>query len=167
MSKNKNKNNGLSIVEIIIVIMLFLILIPTSLAIFIKARKLTGQSYIQNQASVTLAESVDILRYLRNLDYDQLVNGEFFLIRNTSSGSWLIKSDLPDMDIFERKIKIEDALRHTITNDLYFDGDTGASYEDPDTKKIIVSILWSPDYLPEDLLTHTFYLANLEQSIYY
>lgn len=135
-------------------------LVPASLGVYIGARKITGQSYVQHQAAVTLGEVGDIIRYMINLDYDLLPQGEFFLIRNPGGGSWLVKSDLPDKDIFERKIIVTNALRHTASDDLYIDGDTGPNYEDPDTKKIEISILWAPDYLPLDLVTHTLYVTN-------
>lgn len=146
---------------------LFLILVPASLNIFIGARKITGQSYVQNQAAVTLGEVNDIVRYIRNLNYDLLPIGEFFLIRKPGTGSWLVKSDLPDKDIFERKITVTSALRHTATDDLYMDGDTGTNYEDSDTKKIEISILWAPDYLPLDLVSHTLYITDWQKPFTY
>ncbi|MBN2096829.1 hypothetical protein JW752_05575 [Candidatus Peregrinibacteria bacterium] len=167
-SHHRFKNrSGLSMVELIIVTVLFMILVPTSLAIFVGARKITGQSYIQHQAAVTSSESADILRYMRNLDFDWLVNGTFFLIRNPGTGSWLVKSDLADMDIFERRVVVSDAKRHLDTHDLYFDGETGAFYEDPNTKRVDVSVVWAPDYLPLDLLTHTLYVTNWQRVVTY
>jgi hypothetical protein len=162
----KNKK-GSTIVELIIVIVLFVVLVPASLGIFINARKISGQAYVQHQAAVTLGETNDILRYLRNEGFDLLVDGEFYLIRNPGTGSWLVKNDLPDLDIYERHITVSNALRHQDTGDLYLDGDTGASYEDPDTKKIIINILWSPDYLPLDLISNTVYISNWEKNITY
>lgn len=162
----KNRS-GLSMVELIIVTVLFMILVPTSLAIFVGARKITGQSYIQHQAAITSSESSDILHYMRNLDFDWLVNGTFFLIRNPGTGSWLVKSDLADMDIFERRVVVSDARRHLSTNDIYFDGDTGVFYEDANTKRVDVSVVWAPDYLPLDLLTHTLYITNWQRVITY
>lgn len=165
--KNSKKTCGITIVELIIVIVLFLVLVPTSLVIFVSARKIVGQSYIQNQAAVTLGENNDILRYMRNLNFDLLVNGTFYMIRNPGTGSWLVKSDLPDMDIFERRIIVSNALRHTDTHDIYFDGDIGDSYEDSDTKKIIINVVWAPDYMPLDLLTHTLYVTDWQKVITY
>ena len=86
-------------VELIIVTILFLVLVPTSLVIYIGARKITGQSYVQHQAAATLGETNDILRYIQNLDFGTFLKGEFFLIRNPGTGSWLVKSDLADKDI--------------------------------------------------------------------
>ena len=131
------------------------------------ARKITGQSYIQNQAAVALGENNDILRYMRNINYNLLESGDFFLIRNPGTGSWLVKSELPDMDIFEKHIVVSNALRHTDTNDIYLDGDIGENFEDPDTKKIKINILWAPDYLPLDLITHTLYITNWQKVIKY
>jgi len=71
-----------------------------------------------------------------------------------------VKADLPDKDIFERHVVISDALRHPETNDLFMPGDTGASYTDTGTKKIQMDILWAPDYLPMDLISHTIYVTN-------
>lgn len=161
--RRKNKKYGLSIVELIITVVLFLILVPTSLVIFVSARKIVGQSYIQHQAAVTLGENGDILRYLRNLNFDLLVNGTFYLIRNPGTGSWLVKSDLPDMDIFERRIDVSNTLRHTDTHDIYFDDDIGSSYEDADTKKVEINVIWAPDYMPLDLLTHTLYVTDWQK----
>lgn len=158
----KNKK-GLSLVELVVVTVLFMALIPTSLAIFIGARKITGQSYIQHQASVTSGETNDIIRYMRNLDFDWLVNGSFYLIRNPGNGSWLVKGDLADMDIFERRVVVSDAKRHTVSEDLYMEGDTGDFYEDSDTKRIDISVVWAPDYIPLDLLTHTLYATNWQK----
>ncbi len=158
---------GLSLVELVVVTVLFMALIPTSLAIFISARKITGQSYIQHQASITSGETNDIVRYMRNLDYDWLVNGSFYLIRNPGNGSWLVKGDLADMDVFERRVVVSDAKRHTATSNLYMEEDTGPFYEDSDTKKIDISVVWAPDYIPLDLLTHSLYVTNWQKVITY
>ncbi|MBI5421670.1 hypothetical protein HZA44_00865 [Candidatus Peregrinibacteria bacterium] len=158
---------GSSLVELVIVTVLFAILVPASLEVFVSGRKISGQSYIQHQAAVTLGEVDDILRYMRGMDFGLLPNGDFFLIRNPGTGSWLVKSDLPDKDTFERHIIVSSALRHTGTGDLYMPGDTGTSYEDPDTKKIDINILWAPDYLPLDLISHTIYLTDWTKSITY
>ena len=133
------KKRGSSIVELIIVTVLFAILVPSSLAVYIGARKITGQSYIQHQAAVNLGESNDILRFMRSLSFDMLTEGDFYLIRNPGTNSWLIKSELPDKDLFERHIIVENAKRHQDTNDLYFEGDTGDFFIDPDTKKVTIS----------------------------
>ena len=154
-------------VELIIVTVLFLVLIPASLGIFVSGRKISGQSYIQHQAAVTLGEVDDILRYMRNIDYNTLPNGDFYLIRNPGTGSWLVKSDLPDKDTFERHVIISDALRHASTNDLFLPGDVGASYEDPGTKKVQINILWAPDYLPMDLISHTIYITDWTKAVTY
>ncbi|QQR83185.1 hypothetical protein IPJ72_05265 [Candidatus Peregrinibacteria bacterium] len=151
----------------IIVTVLFLVLTTTSLGVFIGARKITGQSYIQGQAAITLSETNDILHHLRNLDFTQLNNGTFFLIRNPGTGSWLVKSDVPDMDTFERQITVSDALRHSGSNDLYFDGDTGQSSTDTNTKRVDISILWSPDYIPDDLASHTVYVTDWLKTVNY
>jgi len=158
---------GSSMVELILVTVLFAILIPASLGVFVSGRKISGQSYIQHQAAVTLGEVDDTLRFLRNIEYSLLPNGDFYLIRNPGTGSWLIKSDLPDKDIFERHITISDALRHTVTNDLYMPGDTGASVVDPKTKKVQINILWAPDYIPMDLISHVIYITAWSDAVSY
>jgi hypothetical protein len=163
----KANPRGSTIVELIIVVVLFVILVPASLGIFISARKISGQAYIQHQAAVTLGETNDILRYLRNQGFDLLIDGSFYLIRNPGTGSWLVKSDLPDIDIYERFITVSNALRHDGTNDLYFDGDVGPSHEDPDTKKVEIEVIWSPDYLPLETISHTIYITNWQKVITY
>ena len=163
--KRRLNTRGSTIVELMVVTILFVILIPSALSIYIGARKIGGQAYVQHQAAVTLGETNDILRYLRNQNFNLLVDGEFYLIRNPGTGSWLVKSDLPDMDIFERHITVSNALRHDTTDDLYLPGDAGTSYEDPDTKKVDIKVLWSPEYLPLDLITHTIYIANWQKVI--
>lgn len=158
---------GSSLVELIIVTVLFAILVPSSVGIFIGARKIAGQAYVQHSAAVTLGETNDILRYMRNQGFSLLSNGSFYLIRNPGTETWLMKSDLPDKDTFERYVTITSALRHQDTKDIYFEGDTGASYEDPDTKRIVIQILWAPDYLPLDLITQTIYITNWENIFTY
>lgn len=146
--------------ELIIVTVLFAIFVPIALGIFIGGRKITGQSYIQHNAALALQEASDILEYMRNENFNQLQNGSFYLIRNPGSNSWLIKSDVPDKDIFERYITVSTAVRHQDTHDLYMPGDTGTSYQDPDTKKVDIQILWAPDYMPLGLISRTFYISN-------
>jgi len=152
-------------VELIIVTILFAIFVPASLGIYISARKITGQSYIQHAAAVNLAETTDILEFLRNLGFSQIEDGSFYLIRNPGNNSWLIKNDLPDKDTFERFIVVSDAIRHNNSDNIYFDGDTGGSYTDPNTKKVEINILWAPDYIPLDLISQTFYITDW-QNIY-
>ena len=158
---------GSSLVELIIVTILFAIFIPVSLGIFIGGRKITGQSYIQHAAAVTLTETTDILEFIRNDGYDLLDEGSFYLIRNPGNNSWLIKNDLPDKDTFERFITVSNAFRHDSNDDIYLDGDTGPSYEDPNTKKIEIEILWAPDYIPLDLISRTFYVSDWQNDYIY
>ena len=40
-------------------------------------------------------------------------------------------------------------------------------YEDPDTKKIDINILWAPDYIPLDLISQTFYITDWQNSYNY
>ena len=154
-------------VEIIIVVVLMVVLIPAALGVYISARKIGGQAYIQHQAAVTLGETNDILRFMRNQSFGLLVDGDFYLIRNPGTNSWLVKSDLPNLDTYERHITVSNALRHQGTNNLYLPGDSGASYEDPDTKKIDIQILWSPDYLPLDMSSQTIYISNWQDAFTY
>jgi len=165
--KFRGKNRGSSLVELIIVTILFAIFVPVSLGIFIGGRKITGQSYIQHAAAITLTETTDILEFMRNEGFHIISEGSFYLIRNPGNNSWLIKSDLPDKDIFERFITVSNALRHQENDDLYFEGDIGPSYEDPDTRKIEIQILWAPDYLPLDLISRTFYVSDWQSNFTY
>ncbi len=170
---NKKQTNrgvnqkGSSLIELIIVTILFAIFVPVSLGIYISGRKITGQSYIQHAAAANLSETTDILEFLRNEDYKLMINGSFYLIRNPGSKSYLIKTELPDKDTFERYITLSNAFRHSSTNDLYFDGDTGPSYEDTSTKKVEINILWAPDYLPLDLISQTFYITDWQNHYIY
>jgi len=93
-----------------------------SLGIHISGRKITGQSYVQHAAAANLSETADILEFLRNEDYDLMTNGSFYLVRNPGTQSFLLKSDLPDQDTFERHITISNAQRNNETNDLYIEG---------------------------------------------
>jgi len=163
----RRNNTGSSLVELIIVTVLFAILVPTSMGIYIGARKIGGQAYIQHSAAQTLGETSDILRFLRNENFNLLTEGSFFLIRNPGTNSWLVKNDVPDKDTFERYITVSKALRHQGSNDLYLDGDTGASYQDANTKKIVIQILWAPDYIPTDLISQTVYITNWQSTITY
>ena len=164
---HRTDTRGSSLVELIIVTILFAVFVPISLGIYIGGRKITGQSYIQHAAAIALTETTDILEYMRNENFDLLENGSFYLIRNPGNNSWLIKSDLPDKDTFERYITVSDALRHEENGNLYFGNDTGSSYADPDTKKVEIQILWAPDYIPLDLISRTFYVSNWQTDFTY
>lgn len=171
MNNNNRKirpdRRGSSLVELIIVTILFAIFVPISLNIFIGGRKITGQSYIQHAAAVTLTETTDILEFLRNEGYSTISNGSFYLIRNPGNNSWLIKSDLPDKDTFERFITVSNALRHESNDDLFLEGDVGTNYEDGNIKRIEIEILWAPDYIPLDLITRTFYVSDWQKDYTY
>lgn len=158
---------GSSLVELIIVTILFAIFVPVSLGIQISGRKITGQSYIQHAGASNLSETTDILEFLRNEDFDLMTNGSFYLIRNPGNKSYLIKADLPTKDAFERYITISDAIRHKSSWALYMDGDTGPQEVDPNTKKVDISILWAPDYIPMDLISQTFYITNWQDHYIY
>lgn len=172
--KNTLKNTIISnqkastLMELILVVVLFIVLVPASLNIFLSAQRIGGQSYIQADAANAMGEVNDILRFLRNQNFELLANGEFYLIRNPGTGSWLVKNDLPDTEeILERKITISDALRHDVTDQLYLDGDSGSSYADINTKKIDISVLWYPDYLPLDEIAHTVYISDWQNTFTY
>ena len=165
--KKNNQLRGSSLVELIIVIILFAIMIPSALSIYVGAKKISGQSYIQHSAALTLGETSDIIRFVRNQGFEKLMNGSFYFIRNPGTNSWLVKSDLPDKETFERYITISDALRHMDSKHLYFEEDTGPSYSDPNTKKIDISILWAPDYIPSDLISKTIYVTDWQSNVIY
>lgn len=160
-------NTGSTLMELIVVIVLFVVLVPASLNIFLSARKVGGQSYVQAQAAIALGEVEDILRYLRNQGFSLIEEGEFYLIRNPGTGSWLVKNDLPSLDTYERKVTVVNARRHESTDDLFLEGDTGPSYEDPYTKEVTINILWSPDYIPLDQAVHTVYITDWQNSFPY
>ena len=166
-TNHRSSKKGSSLVELIIVTLLFIVLVPASLGIFLGARKITGQSYVQHEAALTLGETNDVLRYLRNQDYSLLVNGDFYLIRNPGSDNWLVKNDLPVKDVFERHIIVSDAKRHTDTDHLYIEGDTGNFYDDAYTKRIDINILWAPDYLPLDIISQTIYVTGRQNVFIY
>ncbi|MBN2307173.1 hypothetical protein JXD20_04260 [Candidatus Peregrinibacteria bacterium] len=167
VSKFRPDKKGSSLVELIIVTILFAIFIPVSVGIFIGGRKITGQSYIQHAAAITLTETTDILEFIRNDGFATLTNGSFYLIRNPGNNSWLVKSELPDKDTFERFITVSNALRHESNDDLFLEGDVGTSYADSSTKRIDIEILWAPDYIPLDLISRTFYVSDWQNDYIY
>ena len=162
-ARNKDRR-GSTIIELIIVTVLFAVFIPIAVDIYVTARKISGQSYLQHSAALSFGEATNILRHMRNQSHDFLVNGSFYLIRNPGTNSWLIKSELPDMDTYERYVSVSDAPRHESTNDLYLEGDTGSYYEDPDTKKVEIHILWAPSYIISDKIAYTFYVTNWQDT---
>ena len=156
-------------IEIVIVVVLFAIFVPSALSLFISARKINGRSYIQHAAATTLSETNDIIVYMRNLSFGQLVNGDYFLIRNPGGGSWLVKNDLPDKELFERRIDISSAYRNLVSGNLCPDviDAAGAVSQgcatDDDTKRIEVSIVWAPDYTKSETMSQTLYVTDWER----
>lgn len=167
LNKKQKNSRGSSLVELIIVTILFAIFIPVSLGIFISGRKIAGQSYLQHYAATTMTETVDILKFLRVQGFGLISDGSFYLIRNPGNNSWLIKNDLPSKEAFERYITVSDALRHTSNDNIFFEGDTGDNYADPNTKEVNINILWAPDYIPLDLISQTFYITDWQNNYIY
>lgn len=159
-SAKKSRPKGSALVELIIVTILFVTMITAMQEIFISSKKLTGQAYIQHESATILWESNNILSYMRNRGFDLLINGTYYLVPNPGANSWLLKNSIVEGTLFIRRVVISDALRHVGTDNLYLDGDTGTSYVDLDTKRLDISVLWAPDYLPQDLISHTIYVVN-------
>ena len=164
MKKIIYKIKGFGLIEVIIAVVIMTIFVTVGATMFITARRSAGQAFIQNTAAITLAETREMLEHMRNQDADLLSNGSFYLTRELEFSSWLIQSELPDDDLFVRQVTIEDALRHSADDHLYMDGDTGASYADPNTKKVTIQILWAPEFTPSSLLSNIIYFSNWDES---
>ena len=169
MLKQKYKK-GSSIVELIIVTVLFAVLIPAALGIFLAGLKISGQGYIQHEAATALNETGDTIRFMRTRGFATLLpEGEeentFYLVR-TQEGHWLQKGSLAE-ELFSREITVARAYRNNTTNNICTDYDPDSPdpncSEDEDTRKITLKILWSPDYIPQEILTQVFYLTNWQK----
>ena len=170
MKKQKNKK-GSSIVELIIVTVLFAVLVPAALGIFLAGLKISGQGYIQHEAATALGETGDTIRFLRTRGFATLLaEGEeentFYLVR-TQEGHWLQKGSLTE-ELFSREITVNKSYRNNTTNDICTDYDPSSPdpncNEDQNTRKITVKILWSPDYIPQEILTQVFYLTDWQRA---
>lgn len=141
--KIKNLNiSGQSIIEVIIALALFVIIVGSGIVAILGALTTTRLAEEETQATTYATQGIDAVESIRNLDWNNLVNGTYGL--TNSGGFWAFSgsSDNPDgSGKFTRSVTISDVQRNTSGNIV----SSGGTVDD-ESKHILVTVLW--DFTP-------------------
>lgn len=134
MSFKKN-NKGFSIIEILVAIFIIAITLTSLLGLTSSSLK-TSILIKETTQSVNLAqEAMEAVRSIRDGDWNKITNGNHGL--TSIGGYWDFDGTENIINSFSRTILIENTQRDTNDN-IVENGGTN----DPDTKKIIVTVSW-------------------------
>lgn len=134
MSFKKN-NKGFSIIEILVAIFIIAITLTSLLGLTNSSLK-TSILIKETTQSVNLAqEAIEAVRSIRDGDWNKITNGNHGL--TSTGGYWDFDGTENIINSFSRTILIENTQRDTNDN-IVENGGTN----DPDTKKIIVTVSW-------------------------
>lgn len=134
MSFKKN-NKGFSIIEILVAIFIIAITLTSLLGLTNSSLK-TSILIKETTQSVNLAqEAMEAVRSIRDGDWNKITNGNHGL--TSTGGYWDFDGTENIINSFSRTVLIENTQRDTNDN-IVENGGTN----DPDTKKIIVTVSW-------------------------
>ena len=149
-------NKGIVMVEIIVVITVISISLLALISVSKKAVQVSRNSLNKIQASFLLEEGVEVIKIIRDNDWDNIsnlsFNSDYYL--SFSSGSWSLSSSANLIDNFTRIITVENVNRDS-NDDIAVSGTI-----DPGTKLITVSVSW-PDGNQTINESLQFYLLNI------
>jgi type II secretory pathway pseudopilin PulG len=135
-------NKGFGLVEVVIGVAIISIAVLAIMGVFQKALILTSSTTRSTQAAFLAEEGIEAVKILRDTSWDDNIDilsegTDYYLSFSTTTG-WSAGTEVVVIDgIFYRSFQIEDVYRNAITDDI-----EGAGTEDPDTKKITVSVSW-------------------------
>lgn len=153
---------GFGLLEIVIAVSIISATIFSLSFVFIISSRLEGESLNKTRANFIAEEGLEALRFLRDKSWSANLGGlaagtTYYLSFATTTSTWSIGTLGSEIDnLFLRKVTVENVSRNS-SDDIVNSGGT----QDPDTKKINVSVEWLERGATTTLTTVSTYLSDL------
>ncbi|HEY4521565.1 MAG TPA: hypothetical protein VJH05_00265 [Candidatus Paceibacterota bacterium] len=135
---------GFGLVEIVVASAIISVSIFSLSAVSVIGNRLQSQSLEKIRANFLAEEGLEALRFLRDKSWNAnlsslSVGTNYYISFASSTSQWNIGSTVaPNVDsFFERKITVENVFRDSNDNI-----DLSGGTQDPDTKKVSISVSW-------------------------
>ena len=138
MSKHKS-TNGFSLVELLIAISFISVIVVLLFTITSFNSKLSELNEQRTQALLYATEGIEAAKLIV---WENLVSGDFYPA--VQGDTWTLVAGSEVINNFTRTITIGDVYRSDSTNGNVHGAIVESGYLDPDTKKITVSLDWTP-----------------------
>ncbi len=157
MNKKFSKKSGFLLVEVLVVSSILVIIVFISMSVAQKSIFVSRQSVNMTQASFLLEEGADVMRILRDQDWNNISGLDTGAIYYPvfSAGVWTLSLTPTNVDTFTRTIDIKNVSRDSLTSDISVSGNN-----DPNTKLINIIVSWQEG---GEIITKTlsFYIMNI------
>jgi len=164
----KKKQKGQSMLEVIITISILIGVILGLVVLSTSVFFLSQKSVNETQAAYLVQEGFEALRKIRDSNWDDIAvlneNTDYYLLYDSETKIWSLTTTPNDIDGYERKIRINNALREDINVNGQIDAEDPINPNgvliDTDTKKIIITVNWMDRSNASRNYSATSYLTN-------
>ncbi len=144
------------LIELILAVGLFAVLATTAIATAAGLLGLTRTAREREEAGLYLMEGVEAVKAIRDRDWNNLTETTHGL--NWDGSKWVFEGNYDQRDKFRRQVTVKAGLR---------DGNgnlSGSGTEDPDTKKILITVDWQSGPTRNNQVETEFYLTNWREA---
>jgi Tfp pilus assembly protein PilV len=157
LQKKKRFISGFMVIEVLVAASIISASILATMAVAQKSVYVSRQAFHTSQAAFLLEEGAEAVRIMRDNAWTNISSltpdTDYYLIFDGTT--WNLSLAPSTIDIFTRSIRIASVSRDDSTKDI---AEIGT--DDPDTKLIIVSVMW-PEGGTVITKTLQFYLMNI------
>ena len=137
--KRKISNNGFSLVEIVLASSLFVLISSAFIGAIAYAQQSETLAGSRARANILADEGIEALRSIKEVAWNELIYDQSGLDSSNDIWEFLGEGTTETIDIFTRKTEIFDVCRDASDNI----SSCPATYNDPNTKKVKVSVSWN------------------------
>ncbi len=138
-----NKNSGFGLIEIVIAISIISMALFSMFELSIFTLQKVQQSENNTQALFLAKEAIEVVRVLKDKNWttniNNLISGNNYYPQ-ISGNSWSLASGTETINIFNRRVVIENVSRDPISKNI--EQIYNAVNNDPNTKKITATVSW-------------------------
>ncbi|MBN1258336.1 prepilin-type N-terminal cleavage/methylation domain-containing protein [Candidatus Peregrinibacteria bacterium] len=149
----KTKGSGFTLVELVVAVALFAILVGGVAALITGSHLSALENSKRLKAGAMLTETWEALRTIRNGDFTAITEGAHGL--RLSNGYWEFYGSSDERDGITRQVTVSSVRRDGEGNIVEISGEP-----DPDSKKILIEIGWSPYAEQSQSVSVNTYLHN-------
>jgi type II secretory pathway pseudopilin PulG len=163
-SSSVKLTKGQSLVELLIVVGLSAIILPAFLTGLISSRSGKAQQLQKDQAAIYFKETEEIIRHIKDTDWDKMTPLDNSPLYPTLSGNdWVLLAGTEVSDGFTKKVQLSPVFRD-ISGNILSVGDS--TQIDPSTIKVLTTISWEKPLVTSlDSITYlTHYLGSQAQN---
>ena len=156
INKAMKKKKGAILLEMLLALAIGSAILTAASVALVGSQQASLQSYQKQQAELNLQEISEAVKSAKLSGWENIsINGTYH--PEISSGDWVLVDGEETIDIYTRKIEIEDVFRDDEGNIV-----DGTGTLDPSAKKITSTISWEKPR--QDLILQTFFLTRWQDN---